>query len=66
MLNGTRYHKTVHYFLMRPTGGELDRHDHEFDEVRWVEVGAAESMLSYPTERDIVGRASVAITQLVG
>ena len=33
---GTRIHKTVHYFLMVPTGGDLVRHDHEFDEVRWI------------------------------
>jgi 8-oxo-dGTP pyrophosphatase MutT (NUDIX family) len=66
VLNGTRYHKTVHYFLMRPTGGDMAQHDHEFDEVRWVELGAAERMLSYPTERDIVARASDAIGQLAG
>ena len=33
---GTRIHKTVHYFLMEPTGGDLVGHDHEFDEVRWI------------------------------
>ena len=33
---GTRIHKTVHYFLMEPIGGDLARHDHEFDQVRWV------------------------------
>ncbi len=34
--SGTRIHKTVHYFLMEPAGGDLAKHDHEFDEVRWV------------------------------
>lgn len=62
--DGTRIHKTVHYFLMRPTGGDLSRHDHEFDEVRWVETAAAESMLSFPTERDIVSRAAEGIEEL--
>ena len=33
---GTRIHKTVHYFLMEPIGGDLDRHDHEFDQVKWL------------------------------
>ena len=28
---GTRIHKTVHYFLMEPVGGDLSRHDHEFE-----------------------------------
>ena len=34
--SGPRIHKTVHYFLMEPTGGDLADHDHEFDEVRWI------------------------------
>lgn len=62
VLNGTRFHKTVHYFLMQPTGGDFSAHDHEFDEVRWIELAAAEGMLSFPTERAIVARASEAIT----
>jgi 8-oxo-dGTP pyrophosphatase MutT (NUDIX family) len=57
---GTRIHKTVHYFLMEPTGGDLAAHDHEFDEVRWVDVGAAGEMMSFETERDVVTRALVA------
>ena len=32
----TRFHKTVHFFLMRPIGGALELHDHEFDEARWA------------------------------
>ena len=40
---GTRIHKTVHYFLMEPIGGDLDRHDHEFDQVRWVRFDQARS-----------------------
>ena len=54
----TRIHKTVHYFLMVPTGGDLDRHDHEFDEVRWVGFDEAASMLTFETERALVARAA--------
>jgi len=64
VLDGTRIHKTVHYFLMQPTGGDLADHDREFDEVRWVELGAADAILSFPTERGIVARASEAIARL--
>ena len=39
--SGTRIHKTVHYFLMEPIGGDLAGHDHEFDEVRWVRFDEA-------------------------
>jgi 8-oxo-dGTP pyrophosphatase MutT (NUDIX family) len=54
---GTRIHKTVHYYLMEPTGGDLADHDHEFEQVRWVPVVEADSLMSFPTERAIVVRA---------
>lgn len=57
---GTRIHKTVHYFLMRPTGGDLGRHDHEFDEVRWIGFDEASTMLTFETERGLVARAALA------
>ncbi|MFN8620949.1 MAG: NUDIX hydrolase [Chloroflexota bacterium] len=54
---GVRIHKTVHYFLMEVTGGRLEDHDHEFDEVRWVGLHDAETLMSFPTERRIVAAA---------
>jgi len=56
--HGTRIHKTVHYFMMEPTGGVLERHDHEFEEVRWVSFGDAAAMLTFETERSLVGLAA--------
>lgn len=55
--DGVRIHKTVHFFLMEPTGGNLSDHDHEFDEVRWVPLAEAREMLTFPTERQIVEQA---------
>ena len=55
---GTRIHKTVHYFLMEPIGGDLDRHDHEFDQVRWVRFDQAPDLLTFETERALVARAA--------
>ncbi len=55
---GTRIHKTVHYFLMEPIGGDLARHDHEFDQVRWISMADAPGMLTFETERALVGRAA--------
>ena len=57
---GTRIHKTVHYWLMEPVGGDLERHDHEFDEVRWVPLVEAPALLTFQTERALVGRAAAA------
>ena len=47
----TRFHKTVHFFLMRPIGGSLDDHDAEFDEVAWVDVEEGLAILNHATER---------------
>ena len=53
---GTRIHKTVHYFLMQATGGDLAGHDREFLEVRWVPWSEALRLMTFETERDVVER----------
>jgi 8-oxo-dGTP pyrophosphatase MutT (NUDIX family) len=58
---GTRIHKTVHYFLMEPTGGDLARHDHEFAKVRWVDFADAPGLLTFETERALVAEAAARI-----
>jgi 8-oxo-dGTP pyrophosphatase MutT (NUDIX family) len=52
-----RIHKTVHYFLMEVTGGSLEAHDHEFDEVRWMPIDEARRLMTFETERQIVEEA---------
>jgi 8-oxo-dGTP pyrophosphatase MutT (NUDIX family) len=59
--SGTRIHKTVHYFLMEPTGGDLAGHDHEFEEVRWVRFDEADSLLTFETERALVAKAAATL-----
>ena len=54
----TRFHKTVHFFLMRPTGGALEDHDAEFDEVRWLDLAEALALMSHATERSVVEEAA--------
>jgi ADP-ribose pyrophosphatase YjhB (NUDIX family) len=53
----TRFHKSVHFYLMRPLGGALEDHDHEFDEVAWVEVDEAMERMTHATERAVVEEA---------
>jgi 8-oxo-dGTP pyrophosphatase MutT (NUDIX family) len=62
--DGTRIHKTVHYFLMEPTGGDLARHDHEFERVRWVGFDEAAGVLSFATERELVATAAERLADL--
>ena len=57
----TRFHKTVHFFLMRAIGGSLDAHDAEFDEVRWVDLNEALALLNHATERSVVEEAGTVI-----
>lgn len=54
----TRFHKTVHFFLMRPIGGSLEDHDHEFDEVRWFQLEEALALMTHETERSVVEEAA--------
>src|SRR5690606_2372311 len=53
----TRFHKTVHFFLMRPVGGSIDEHDGEFDEVRWLGLEEALALMTHATERSVVEEA---------
>jgi 8-oxo-dGTP pyrophosphatase MutT (NUDIX family) len=62
--DGARIHKTVHYFLMEPTGGDLARHDHEFERVRWVAFDDAGALLSFATERELVATAGDRVREL--
>ena len=54
---GERVHKLVHFFLMRPRGGDVSQHDHEYDDVRWVPVTEARRLLTYDTYREMLDRA---------
>jgi 8-oxo-dGTP pyrophosphatase MutT (NUDIX family) len=61
---GTRIHKTVHYFLMVPTGGDLARHDREFESVRWLDFEEAPTLLTFETERALVARAAAVAAEI--
>jgi 8-oxo-dGTP pyrophosphatase MutT (NUDIX family) len=55
--DGVRYHKTVHFYAMSATGGSLDQHDREFDDVRWFPASEALGAMTYPNERLVVEKA---------
>ena len=56
-----RYHKTVHFFLMRYVTGDTAGHDHEVAEARWVSIDEALKMLAFKSEREIVEKARAMI-----
>lgn len=52
-----RYHKYVHFFLMRYVAGDVADHDHEVHEARWFEIDAAIQQLAFENERKVVVKA---------
>ena len=54
---GVKYHKTVHFFLMAPTGGAIEDHDPEYDVVQWFPASQALRTLTYKNEVEIVEKA---------
>lgn len=53
-----RIRKTVHFFLMRATGGNVDDRDDEMEEVRWFPLERALKRAAYRGERDVLRRAA--------
>jgi hypothetical protein len=60
----TRFHKTVHFFLMQPMGGAIEDHDAEFDEVRWTDLEEALAILNHATERSVVEEAGQVLAEI--
>ncbi len=54
----TRIRKTVHFFLMRCTGGDPADRDDEMEEVRWFPLERALKRAAYKGEREVLGRAA--------
>ncbi len=49
-----RYHKFVHYFLMRLIGGDPQAHDDETEDVEFFEPGEAVKRASYSSEKKLL------------
>ncbi len=58
---GVRIRKRVRFFLMRATGGDVSRHDHEMEEVRWFPLDEAIHIASYTSEREVLEGAARAL-----
>jgi len=57
-----RIRKTVHFFLMRHTGGDVGDRDDEMEEVRWFPLAAALKKAAYKGEREILERAAAKLS----
>jgi 8-oxo-dGTP diphosphatase len=52
-----RFHKFVHFYLMRYVSGDVSGHDDEVNEARWVELEEAEGMLAFKGEKKALAEA---------
>ena len=53
-----RIRKTVHFFLMRATGGDAADRDDEMEDVQWFALDRALKRAAYRGEREVLGRAA--------
>jgi 8-oxo-dGTP pyrophosphatase MutT (NUDIX family) len=52
-----RYHKFVHFYLLSYIAGDVQDHDAEVADARWVEIVKAKEMLAFASERRVLERA---------
>lgn len=55
----TKYHKSVHFYLIEYKGGSIEDHDWEVEEVRWFPIDEAIRVLSYKSEKEIMEKAKI-------
>jgi 8-oxo-dGTP diphosphatase len=61
-----RYHKFVHFYLLRYQSGDVTDHDHEVEESRWVSFEEAIAMLEFKSERGVVEKAFEILKKMEG
>ena len=61
-----RFHKRVHFYLLRYVSGDTKDHDWEVNEARWVPVEDAASQLTFDNERLVMKRAAELIGESAG
>src|SRR5215211_1634462 len=59
-----RFHKFVHFYLLKYKSGNVADHDHEVEESRWVSFEEALELLDFKSERDVVEKAREMIAGL--
>ena len=58
-----RFHKFVHFYLLRYIKGSVADHDHEVNEARWFEIGEAATRLAFANEKRVLERATEMIAE---
>lgn len=58
-----RFHKRVHFYLLKYISGDTRDHDWEVNEARWVPIEDAASQLAFDNERRVMEQARVLLGQ---
>ena len=53
-----RFHKRVHFYLLRYVSGDTKDHDWEVNEARWVPIEDAAAQLAFDNEKRVMQRAA--------
>lgn len=59
----TRFHKQVHFWLMRPVGGSIEQHDHEHVSVRWFPLPEALRRVAFANAAETLQRAATLLAK---
>ena len=52
-----RFHKFVHFYLLKHLSDDAQNHDYEIAEARWVKFAEAIEMLAFKSEKAVVKKA---------
>lgn len=61
-----RFHKFVHFYLMRFVSGDVSGHDAEVNEARWVDLEEAEGLLAFKGEQTALAEAREMLASSAG
>lgn len=54
---GEKIKKTVYYFLMEYLSGDIKNHDHEMENVEWLDINQIEGRLTYKSDKIVLQEA---------
>ncbi|MGE5041655.1 MAG: NUDIX hydrolase [Candidatus Levyibacteriota bacterium] len=64
VMDGIKRKKTVYYFIMKYTGGDITVHDHEMEKVEWLPADEVLDRLTYKSDKDVFEEARPIIERL--
>ncbi len=53
VFEGQKIKKTVYYFIMHATGGDITKHDFEMENVEWITPAEVASRLTYESDKKV-------------